>query len=111
MAHLGKCAFLFCASICTHMMGECEAAGVMFCYLFSFDVQVVLDESAFTRLRTEFLISGTQSPRDDLGSVSVDNFWHILLYTHCTFTLRLYLSTHVCIGTCTYCVSNQGQGT
>lgn len=54
MAHLGKCAFLFCASICTHMMGECEAAGVMFCYLFSFDVQVVSNESAFTRLRTEF---------------------------------------------------------
>lgn len=73
MAHLGKCFFfffsLFCDSICTHMMGECEPAGVMFCYLFSFDVQVVSNESAFTRLRTVFLISGTQSPRDDLGSV------------------------------------------
>lgn len=65
----GSAFFSFCVSICTHMMGECEAAGVTFCYLFSFDVQVVLDESAFTRLRTEFLISGTQSPRDDLGSV------------------------------------------
>lgn len=51
------------------MMGECEAAGVMFCYLFSFDVQVVSNESAFTRLRIVRLIAGTQSPRDDLGSV------------------------------------------
>lgn len=70
MTHLGEVFFFFfCVSICTHMMGECETAGVMFCHLFSFDVQVVSNESAFTRLRTEFLISGTQSPRDDLGSV------------------------------------------
>lgn len=55
MARLSEVFFFsFCVSICKHMMGECEAAGVMFCYLFSFDVQVVLDESAFTRLRTVF---------------------------------------------------------
>lgn len=69
MARLGEGVFFFCVSICTHMMGECEAAGVMFCYLFSSDVQVVSNESAFTRLRTVCLIAGTQSPRDDLGSV------------------------------------------
>lgn len=69
MVRLGEVFFFFCVSICTHMMGECEAAGVMFCYLFSFDVQVVSNESAFTRLRIVRLIAGTQSPRDDLGSV------------------------------------------
>lgn len=54
MARLGEVFFPFCVSICTHMMGDCEAAGVMFCYLFSLDDQVVSNESAFTRLRTEF---------------------------------------------------------
>lgn len=70
MAHLGKCFFpsLLRFDLYTYdgRVRGCWCNVLLF--VFS-DVQVVSDESAFTRLRTEFLISGTQSPRDDLGSV------------------------------------------
>lgn len=69
MAHLGEVFFFLLRFDLYTYDGRARGCWCnVLLFVFS-DVQVVSDESAFTRLRTEFLISGTQSPRDDLGSV------------------------------------------